>query len=884
MSETRFCGACGQSNGVDARFCGRCGQPLPAWSPPAQPVQRAPEPARPAPAANRTLAHASIDPAALAAHVAAIQAEQAAAAAPVPQPVPPAPAPRPKAPEPSASTMMGVSFDAPAVASVPATPAQPTPRARVQYATMIDPPREPSSFEPPIAETRPAAPVPTAAPISPAAPLAADPPPASAPVAAAPVAAPPLAAPPVAAAPVSPALPPAPVAPAAKPAMRTMLGMAAFTPPGAAIAARSADTGAAPLATPEERPAPPAPAAEPATFSPPGSAPSSEGPAPNVSRPRDQIMKTMLGAALVTPGAQRPAAAEPAPSPPSPSPSPTPPAADASAKAPMKTMMGMSFDNLMPRGEDPQSAADTTLSPVSPVGPTEVAPAPIPMDAAPAPIGAEVARASLIDGQGEGSTAQVAARKQLGPSNRTMLGVIAPPEALAKAEQVAAARDAMDAAPPPPVVAPAPAVHPYTSAHAPDVGPTGDMSIAGLPSPRRRVNAVLVAVLVLGTLLVVGAIGAFFFFNRGPGRTVEVTPTHSEERGEVLRVSVAGLPAGSRARFGSAEEPFSGTTAELPLAADTLHVGDNPLAIDIVLPDGSVETHQVTLTLNYRVRADLGALSGTPPAIVVVVEALAGATATLDGQPLTFDGTGRATRSYPLEGMTASAEGVVEHIAHYVITTPGAPMPVQGSLTTRVPLTTMHLDRPGEETVTDRAEVEIAGAVQAGATLTIDGAPVTVLPEGRFLHRYPLPAVGEFSPRIVAVAPSRAPVVRTLHIRRVADLAREAAGFTYDRTLTYARLVTAPTTFVGQRVMYEGRVYNVDVHDGRGVLQMLVRDCPSGSRCPIWVNYSAAIDVTVESWVRVLGVVEGEQQFRSTNGEVRTVPSVTATFVVPARP
>jgi hypothetical protein len=118
----------------------------------------------------------------------------------------------------------------------------------------------------------------------------------------------------------------------------------------------------------------------------------------------------------------------------------------------------------------------------------------------------------------------------------------------------------------------------------------------------------------------------------------------------------------------------------------------------------------------------------------------------------------------------------------------------------------------------------------------------------------------------------------------VADLAREAAGFTYDRGLTYARLATAPTTFTGQRVMYEGRVYNVDVHDGRGVLQMLVRDCTSGQRCPLWVSYAAATDVTVESWVRIYGAVEGEQQFRSTTGEVRTVPSVAATFVLPVRP
>jgi hypothetical protein len=419
---------------------------------------------------------------------------------------------------------------------------------------------------------------------------------------------------------------------------------------------------------------------------------------------------------------------------------------------------------------------------------------------------------------------------------------------------------------------------------------SGDMSIAGMPSPRRRVNAALVAVLVLGLLLLVGAAAAFVIFGGGTGRTIVVTPSHAES-GEVLRVEVPGIPDGYRARFGGTELPLSAARAEFPLSAAALHVGDNALTIDLIAPGGAVETHQVTLTLTYRVRADLGGLSGSPPAIVVVVEALPGSTIVLDGQPLTLDATGRATRSYPLEGMTPTAEGLVEHVAHYTITPAGTPAagaapaaPVQGTLTTRVPLTTMHIDRPGDEAVTDRDSVEIAGAVLAGATLTIDGAPVTVLPEGRFLYSYPLAAPGEFTPRIVATAPNRAPAVRTLRVRRVADLAREAATFTFDRTLTYARLATAPTTFASQRVMFEGRVYNVDVHDGRGVLQMLVRDCPTGQRCPLWVSYAAAVDVTVESWVRIYGTVEGEQQFRSTTGEIRTVPSVNATFVLPARP
>jgi hypothetical protein len=74
----------------------------------------------------------------------------------------------------------------------------------------------------------------------------------------------------------------------------------------------------------------------------------------------------------------------------------------------------------------------------------------------------------------------------------------------------------------------------------------------------------------------------------------------------------------------------------------------------------------------------------------------------------------------------------------------------------------------------------------------------------------------------------------------------------------------------------------VTVSEGRTVLQMLARDCPSGQRCPLWVTYPAATDITADQWVRVLGTVAGEQQFRSESNRVLTVPRVDAVFVLPS--
>ena len=47
---------------------------------------------------------------------------------------------------------------------------------------------------------------------------------------------------------------------------------------------------------------------------------------------------------------------------------------------------------------------------------------------------------------------------------------------------------------------------------------------------------------------------------------------------------------------------------------------------------------------------------------------------------------------------------------------------------------------------------------------------------------------------------------------------------------------------------------------------MLVRDCPRGERCPLWVTYPAATELTVDTNVRVLGTVAGEQRYRIESG------------------
>ena len=643
--------------------------------------------------------------------------------------------------------------------------------------------------------------------------------------------------------------------PVAPPASSTIgLATSPMSTPAAPIpdAALAPVIQAPPVAAPT--PAPMAPVATPvaAPVSAPVAAPVSAPVAPPapVAVPRSrEANRTMIGVGLnpFPAGAPAPVAAPPVAAAPA-APAAVPPPADAEPlditsvdppKAapsgpamPHRTMLGMPA---------PMVAAATA--------PAALAPAPTPA-VAPAP--AEPKRA-------------------IGPSNRTMLGVVAP------------AGRAASAAPPEPTAPTAPVYLPPTPQRSAEVSST-DVSIAGLPSPRRRVRGWLLALLALGVLLVASVIAAGLYYRMTRNRVEVAAVVAANASGEVLGVDVARAPAGAHVHFGTIDQPLTGTHVDFPLAADALHVGDNVVAIDVVFPDGSTESHSVTLTVEYRVRADLTTLSATPPAITVVVDALPTSTVVLDATPLALDAAGHGVRAYPIAAMTPDATGTLSLTAHYTITPPAPATPATGTLSSRVPTTVLRMERPADQAVTDRSTVDLSGVTQPGATVTVDGAAATVSADGHFSFSAPLASVGTHELHVAATMTGRAPASALIHVERVADLARAANAYTIDRTLTYARLAAAPGTFQGQHVAIEGRVYNVDLQDGHGVLQMLARDCPAGQRCPLWVTHSAVTDITVESWVRVIGSVAGEQQFMSQSGEVRTVPRVDAAFVLPSHP
>ena len=276
-----------------------------------------------------------------------------------------------------------------------------------------------------------------------------------------------------------------------------------------------------------------------------------------------------------------------------------------------------------------------------------------------------------------------------------------------------------------------------------------------------------------------------------------------------------------------------------------------------------------------------GLLVEFPSVVDAVVSALPGTKVQLDGQDLKLDAEGRGVQSYPLD-MTDHPGGVFEHRVKFRIQPPSGETVVDERIT-RIMVSRLEIDSPGPTLVTDSDSVQIAGGVDEGSVVSIDGEVVPVN-AGRFLQSYPLPKAGLFRPKVRAQLPGRAPRTVELNIKRVDDLVVAAEDFQPNGDIDYTKASKSAATYKGQKAEFEGRVINVMVQGQKSVLQMLVRKCPAGWNCSLWVNFPAGVKVKTDDWVRVLGTLDGQQQFRSESDQIVSVPRLNAAFVLPSKP
>jgi hypothetical protein len=397
------------------------------------------------------------------------------------------------------------------------------------------------------------------------------------------------------------------------------------------------------------------------------------------------------------------------------------------------------------------------------------------------------------------------------------------------------------------------------------------------PPPKSMVGPVLLALAIVAVL----GLGAYLWLG-GKGAPPVKVRIENENGVERMIFEVAGAAPGAKLRFGGIEQPLSGGQAVFPLGAGSLQIGKNAVLFDVLQASGEAEPGKLVLSLDYRVTVDTAPLNAGKGAVDVVVAALPGSRVWIGGEELKLDAEGRAQRREPIEASVLATGKAVEHLVSYRVQPPSQE-PQVGQIKTVVPIAALQIDRPGLEIVTAADAIEVAGTVEPDATVTLDGEPIAVQ-DGRFLHRLALAKPGKYAPELVARATGKAPRAIKLSIERVADLAASARAFGADASLSYAKIAQNPDIYSGQKAAFEGRIYNVSVEGGRSVLQVLVRDCPAGVRCPLWVEYGAATELTVESWVRAVGTLSGAQKFRAENDTEQTVPRLSAVVLVPIEP
>jgi len=280
--------------------------------------------------------------------------------------------------------------------------------------------------------------------------------------------------------------------------------------------------------------------------------------------------------------------------------------------------------------------------------------------------------------------------------------------------------------------------------------------------------------------------------------TVEVAPDGTE----ALLLECARCVDGTAVRIGAASATFSAHRARVTLP-DRLEVGDNQLGLTLTRTDGASEDATLVVPVDYRLDPDASVLAASPPVLRVKVATAAGAAVVVNGAPVAIgpDGRGIAEISVlsELTGPSARPATLDKSIPYLV--TPKRAAPASGELLVRTPIATLVVEAPGDSVVLEGPHFWLAGRTQPGGVVTVSGRPITVDESGGFAQLMSVSAEGETTIYVRADAPSHAPRLVPLRVRRVSSLLAEAARLDAQVTHSYsellARLAARRTVMVG---------------------------------------------------------------------------------------
>ena len=523
-------------------------------------------------------------------------------------------------------------------------------------------------------------------------------------------------------------------------------------------------------------------------------------------------------------------------------------------------------------------------------------PAPVASPApASAPVAPAVGRRTIVGMAPIAAAAQPSEATPAPPAhalhNKTMLGVALPGIAPLHAGDPAAnpsATQEIPHAPSPSSIHPPPTntlgeTLPIPAFFVPPPAPLPDEPMPSKPGVARRGGtSIAVAALLAGGVALVGGAAMALLWRSAP--PIVAQPRIAPDGKDVLHLTceASSCQDGTLVLLGTARAAFAAGEADLPLTKP-LHVGDNALFLSVDRPGmARDESVKLVVPVAYRVRADVTTMEGPRPCITIRVEAPPQTEVRVSDNPVPLDAAG--TGSYALD-QTKFTDGpadesrVVAIDVPYVVVPRGRP-PETGTVSARIAVAPLRVDAPGTSTVIDDDRVLLAGRAARGATVTVDGNPVTVAPDGAFETTIPIDAPGERTVEVRAGTAALAP--RTVHVRvtRVANLADAARAFEESGTIGYdAAMRDIEAEKTGENIVVEGDV--VEARSSAHRTLALVDDrrgCAKGpclARVIIGRDLSLARGESIQAYGRVA------RAYRTPTSQA--VPEVEAEFVVRAK-
>jgi hypothetical protein len=376
------------------------------------------------------------------------------------------------------------------------------------------------------------------------------------------------------------------------------------------------------------------------------------------------------------------------------------------------------------------------------------------------------------------------------------------------------------------------------------------------------------------------AAAVVWLFYRGHG-AIEAHAAAAADGADQLELNCAACDDGAVLRLDAASATFADHHATLPLTRP-LKVGANPMTLALVSPSGKQSFVDISVPIAFRVRGDTAGLEAPSPELRVIVDALPGSSATVDGKALALNADGEGTYaldvSADVTGLDASIK-TLERRVPYVVTAPNS-APQSGSVSLRAGITPLVIDAPGSAVVLETSNFVLAGSTAKAGALTVGDRPITVDPTGRFAQMMNVSAPGETTIVIRATSKDAAPRLFPLRVKRVDSLAREAERVRQRASNNYAAIADQPESKRGWAVALDGSVVDARTESYNTIAVMDVQSGCSKGPCLARITYGAPFTLSRGDKLSVFGEVNGVVDGPRTGSHI---PDIRADFLIKAK-